>query len=102
MADTEGQLYITINFEGREKCTDIENRLVLAEGAGQGKEGMGVWDQQRQIVIQSMNKQQDPTVQHRELYSIFYDHNRKENGKEHICVYIHIYVCITESLYRKN
>ena len=33
MADTEGQLYITINFEGREKYTDIENRLVLAEGA---------------------------------------------------------------------
>ena len=24
MAGTEGQLYSTINFEGREKCTDID------------------------------------------------------------------------------
>ena len=38
-ADTEGQLYIIITFEGRGKCTDTENRLVIAneEGGGGGK-----------------------------------------------------------------
>ena len=41
-----------------------------------------------------MDKQQDPTVQHRELCSISYDtgyegKNRKKN----------VYVCITESLF---
>ena len=38
-----------------------------------------------------MDKKQGPTVQHREIYSIFYDKPyRKEYKKEHI--YTHIYV----------
>ena len=32
--------------------TDIENRLVVAKGKGvQGRDGLGVWDQQMQTVI---------------------------------------------------
>ena len=40
------------------------------QGEGYGKEGLGVWDQQMQTIIYRMDKQQGPTVQHSELYSI--------------------------------
>ena len=36
-----------------------------------GRDKLGVWDQQIQITIYRTDKQQGPTVQHRELYSIF-------------------------------
>ena len=32
--------------------------------------GLGVWDQQMETGIYRMDKQQGPTVQHRELYSV--------------------------------
>ena len=38
-----------------------------------GRERLGVWDQQMQISIHRMDKQQGPTVQHRELYAISCD-----------------------------
>ena len=34
---------------------------------------LGVWDQQMQTGVYRMDKQQSPTVQHRELYSITCD-----------------------------
>ena len=34
---------------------------------GRGRDGLGAWDQQMQTIIQRMDKQQGPTVQHREL-----------------------------------
>ena len=37
------------------------------------RDGLGVWDQQMQTIIQRMDKQQCPTLQHRELYSISCD-----------------------------
>ena len=43
------------------------------EEEGWEREGLGVWDQQRQTIIYSMEKQQGPSVQHREIYSIFHD-----------------------------
>ena len=39
-------------------------------GRGQGREDLGVWDQQMQTIMYRMDKQQGPTVQHRELYAI--------------------------------
>ena len=39
-------------------------------GSGWETDGLGVWDQQMQTGIYRMDKQQGPTVQHRELYSI--------------------------------
>ena len=44
----------------------------------QGKEarggnGVGGWVQQMCTFIDKMNKQQDPTVQHRKQYLVFYD-----------------------------
>ena len=34
------------------------------------REGLGVWDQQMQSIIYRMDKEEGPTVQHREIYSI--------------------------------
>ena len=41
------------------------------EGWGMGR--LGVWNQQMQTIIYRMDKQQGPTVEHRELYSVAYD-----------------------------
>ena len=42
-------------------------------GGGWGRERLGVQDQQMQTGICRMYKQQDPTVQHWELYSVSCD-----------------------------
>ena len=42
-------------------------------GGGWGRDGLGGWDQHMQTTIYRMGKQQGPTVQHRELYSISCD-----------------------------
>ena len=39
-------------------------------GGGGRREGGGVWGQQMQAIIYRLDKQQGPTVQHRELDSI--------------------------------
>ena len=57
----------------RNKLTDTEHRLVVTEGWGMGEGWTGTWDQQIQSTIDRMDQKQDPTVQHRELYSAFYD-----------------------------
>ena len=42
---------------------------------------------------EKLDKQQGPTVEHRELYPISYDNrNGKQYGKECVYVYIHIYM----------
>ena len=64
--------------------------LWLPRGKGVwGRDGLGVWDQQIQTVIQRMDKQQGPTVQYRELYSIssVIKHNgKKKRGKKSGCL----------------
>ena len=42
-------------------------------GRGWERDGLGVWDQHMQTGIHRMDKQQGPTVQHREVYSISCD-----------------------------
>ena len=56
-----------------ETDSDIENRLVVAKGEGWGRDGVGVCGQKMQASIYKMDKQQSPTVQHRELYSVSCD-----------------------------
>ena len=48
------------------RLTDIENRPNGCRCRG----GLGVWDEQMQIGVYRIDKQQGPTVEHRELYSI--------------------------------
>ena len=42
--------------------------MVTKGERGGGRDKLGVWDQQIQIIIYKVDKQQGPTVQHRELY----------------------------------
>ena len=45
-----------------------------------------------QMIIYKMDKQQGPTLQHRELYSISYDnHNGKEYEEVCVCVCVCVY-----------
>ena len=38
-----------------------------------GRDGLGVWDEQMQIIIYTMDKHQGSTVQYRKPYSIYCD-----------------------------
>ena len=63
-----------MNLSTKPRLPDIENRPVVAKGMGRlGRDGVGVCGQQMQTIIYSMDKQQGPTVEHRELYSISCD-----------------------------
>ena len=57
------------------------------QGGWWERDGMGIWDQQMQTIMYRMDKQQGPTLQHWELYSIFCD---KPYGKEYLkqCIYM--------------
>ena len=49
-----------------------KTNLWLPKGKG-GAGELGVWDQQMQTITYRMDKQQGPTVEHRELYPISCD-----------------------------
>ena len=49
---------------------DLQMQTVMGEG-GWRRDGLGAGDSQMQTVIYRTDKQQDPTVWHRERYSIF-------------------------------
>ena len=52
---------------------DVEKDLWLPRRGEWEREGLGVWGQQMQTIMYRMDKQQGPTVQHRELYSTSFD-----------------------------
>ena len=54
-----------------------------------GREGLEVWDEQRKTVIYMMAKQQGPTAQHKELYSISCD-----KAKWKIINIVYICMCV--------
>ena len=57
-----------------ETDSGIGNRLVFVKReGGWGRDGLGVWDQQMQTIINKMDKQQGPAVQHRGPYSTSWD-----------------------------
>ena len=47
--------------------------MVVKGEQGLGKDGVGGWGQQMQAVMYRMDRQKGPTVEHRELYSVFCD-----------------------------
>ena len=63
--DTNELIYKT-ETDSQTQRTD----LGLPGVGGWRRDGLGVWDQQMQTIICRMDKQQGPTVQQRELYSI--------------------------------
>ena len=58
-------------FTNRHRLTDTENKGTVTKGEiWQRRDKLGAWDQKIQTTISKIDKQQDPIVQHRELYSI--------------------------------
>ena len=50
-----------------------ENKLMVTKGERELGDKLGAWDWQMQTTIYKLDKQQGPTVEHRELYSISCD-----------------------------
>ena len=61
-----------MNLSAKQKQTHRhrEQTCGCQGGGGWGRDGLRVCDQQMQTSIYRMDKQQGPTVQHKELYSI--------------------------------
>ena len=66
---------LTYLLKGKKnRLTDIENRSMVTKGLRrQGKDKLVDSDLHIQPTIYKIDKQQDPTVQHGELYSISYN-----------------------------
>ena len=66
--DTNEPIYETETDSQTQKTDSQTQRtdLWLPRGRGSGRDGLGVWDQQMQTIIYRMDKQQGPTVNHRE------------------------------------
>ena len=64
-----------MNLSTKQKQTHRHREQTCGyQGGGEWeRDGLGVWDQQMQTIIHKMEKQQGPTVQYRELYSVYYD-----------------------------
>ena len=67
-----------LKYDTNEPIYETETESGTQTGGCQGggdweRVGVRVWDQQMQTMIYRMDKQQGPTVQHRELYSISCD-----------------------------
>ena len=75
-----------MNTSKKQKQTHRHKEQTYGCQGGEGREGLGVWDQQMQTIIYRMDKQQGPTVQHRELYSTI------SCGKEYENEYVYVYV----------
>ena len=72
VSQKEKDKYYTImwhNYLCNKTDSQTQRADVVVKGVG-GRDGLGVWDQQMQTITCKMKKQQGPTVQHRELYSV--------------------------------
>ena len=61
-----------MNLFTKQKQTHIENKLMITKGGRGRRDKLGVWDEQIHTTIYKIDKQQGPTVWHRELYSVSY------------------------------
>ena len=89
---TNGLIYST---ETDSQTQTIDLWLVAKEEKRHEGDGLRVCDYQMQTSVYRINKQQGPTVQHREIYSISCDKPEwKKYEKE--CIYIYKFLCCTE------
>ena len=51
--------------------SQIQKTNMIPKGKGEGKDKLGIWDEHIQTTICKIDNKQGPSVQHRELYSIF-------------------------------
>ena len=59
-----------MNLFTKQKQTLRHRKQSYSYQRGRGRDKLGVWDLQIQTTIYKIDKQQGPTVQHRELYSV--------------------------------
>ena len=78
-------------LQNRNGFTNIEIRLIVAKGRGEGKRWTCMWGWQTHTVALRMDKHQGPTVQYRELYPISCDNGKQEKN-------VKLYMCKPESL----
>ena len=90
--DTNEFIYKT-EIDSQTQETDL--RLQRGKGRGGINKDFGI---SRYKLLCVKHKQQEPTVQQRELYSMYCNYNGKESRRD-ICIYFHTYIDITESLY---
>ena len=63
-----------MNLFTKQKETHRHRKQIYGYQRGKaGGDKVGVWDQQIQTTIYKIDKQQGPTVQHRELYSVSFN-----------------------------
>ena len=74
-----------MNLQNRDRLADFENKLMVikAEGLQQGRINWG-FKNGKCIFVYGMDDQWGPAVQHREIYSKFWDNL---HGKEYVHVY---------------
>ena len=60
-----------VNLHNRNRLTGIEIRFMVTKGKRGG--GEISQDQQTQITVYNIDKKQGSTIEHKELYSIFYN-----------------------------
>ena len=66
-----------MNLSTMQKQTYRQREQTCCQGeGGQGREGLGVWNQQMQTIVYRIDKQQGPTGENRELYSILCDKSK--------------------------
>ena len=61
---------VNLSTKQKQAHSHREQTCGFQGGKGWERDGVGVWDFQMQTIMYRMDKQQGPTVQHRELYSI--------------------------------
>ena len=61
-----------MNLHAKQKQTHRHRKQIYCYQRGkEGRDKLGVWDERMHTTVYKIDKQQGPTVQHRELYSVF-------------------------------
>ena len=63
----------------------IKNRFLFAKG-GAWREGVGVWNQQRQTIIYRMDKQQDPLYSTGNYTQYPQTNHKGKEYEKHLCI----------------
>ena len=85
---------IQMNLFTKQEQTHRHRKQTYVTKQETGEEGgdkLLVWDQQIHKTIHKIDKQQEPTVQHRELYSVSYNQHIMEKNLKKKNTYTNIY-----------
>ena len=69
----KGPSQMNLSMKQKQTRGHTEQTVGCQGGGEQGREGLGVWDQQIQTITYRMDGEGGPSVQYRELYSASWD-----------------------------